>query len=68
MTKFNLDRNNVPEVVFDNSWPLRPEGKEAIYQVGEWSLSKWDDAEPQDALNAIYSWIAWYEFLTKDNK
>ena len=66
--KFKLDRKNLPSVVFDDSWPLRPKGEEAIYKVGEWSLSRSDDSNPEDALKAIYSWIAWYEFLTSQNK
>lgn len=65
--KFEIERSKIPEVVLTDTWKLKdsPNAEEAIYQVGEWSLSKWDDPEPQDALNAIYSWIAWYEHLTK---
>lgn len=59
-TVFVFDRAKLPEVVSKDS------DFDSIYVAGDWSFEKNTDTL-EEAEMAIYSWIAWYEFL-KNNK
>jgi hypothetical protein len=56
---FEIDRSKIPSVRFQQSW-----AGSAIYEVGSWSLEEAED-NIEHAEEAVYAWIAWYEFLRR---
>lgn len=67
---FEFDQNQTPEVYEGESWGLAPEThgenvKVTYFNVGEWSMSNLscEDGNLEYAKDAIYAWIAWYNFL-----
>lgn len=66
---FKFDESKVPEVRLDASWPLQDGTHYSIYKAGDWDFEYFIDEQVDElghAENAIYAWIAWYNWL-RDN-
>lgn len=59
---FNIDPKKVPNVEFLKSWELEDGSINNLYQAGNWSFET-DDADLKYAEEAIYAWIAWYNYI-----
>lgn len=62
MFKYKADK--VPDISLSNSWPLKDGGECQLYRAGNWSFELPDDGNLVSVEEAIYAWIAWYDFLT----
>jgi N12 class adenine-specific DNA methylase len=61
----NIDNNKIPGVKLERSWKLQDGSVNDLYRAGNWSFET-DDMDLEYAEEAIYAWIAWYNFV-KDN-
>lgn len=62
---FKFDKTKLPEVVMRDSWDLEDGTPNVVYQAGNWSFESSEEADPDYAEEAIYAWIAWYNFIKK---
>jgi hypothetical protein len=71
-TMFDFDESKVPEVVFKNKWDLEEGSTYELYECDGWTFEYFEDErvdEIEHAKRAIYSWIAWLNWLeSKDEK
>lgn len=59
--KYNADK--VPEVRLESEWQLEDGSVNQVYRAGNWSFETSEEADVAYAQEAIYSWIAWHDFL-----
>jgi hypothetical protein len=67
-TTFAYDRSELLPVEKSDSYTVAHNDTEyTIYKVGDWSFEDPEDSDPEDARQAALAWIAWYEYLTKQD-
>ena len=70
-TMFKFDESKVPEVNLKASWDLENGEHYEIYEADGWEFECFQDErvdEIEHAKRAVYSWIAWLNWLeTKDD-
>ena len=64
---FNIDESKVPEVRLMKSWLLANGEMNHLYQAGNWSFET-DDFDLDYAEEAIYAWVAWYNYVKAQSK
>jgi hypothetical protein len=57
---FKYDPKKLPYVKVETEY-----GDGNAFKVGDWSLDIRDEYDIANAERAIYTWIAWYEFLVR---
>jgi hypothetical protein len=66
MFKYEPDR--VPEINLEREWQLKDGSTNQVYRAGNWSFETSEEASTKYAQEGIYAWIAWYDFLSANNK
>lgn len=62
-----FDENKLPSVQLENSWQLANGDVNSIYRAGSWSFET-EDLDEKAAEEAIYAWIAWYNFIKNQDQ
>lgn len=65
---FKYDANLIPDVRLETEWKLEDGFINQVYRVGNWSFETSEEANLEYAEEAIYAWVAWYDFLCANKK
>ena len=65
---FKYNPKITPDVKLEREWKLKDSRVCQSYRVGDWSMELPDDGNLEEIEQAIYSWIAWYDFIDTNNK
>jgi hypothetical protein len=59
---FEINLEKIPEVKLSKSWKLEDGSTNDLYRAGNWSFET-EDKDLEYAEEAIYAWVAWYNYI-----
>lgn len=65
---FKYDPNKVPDVKLEREWMLEDGTVNQVYRAGDWSFESSEEADLEYVEGGIYSFIAWYDYLSAQGK
>lgn len=65
---FKYEPSKVPDVKLERSWKLEDGFVNEVYRAKDWSFETAEELDLDYIEGAIYSWIAWYDFVSKSEE